>query len=311
LGALIVGVSNSFLTTYTRTINTWFSASRGLALGIAYCGAGITSIFGPRISLAVVDSYGWRAGFVFMGLATLIPLPFVYFWLQEKRFAPRQQSAPETGHGLKIALKLPAFWLIGIGCLLYFFAYNGIQFGLIPLLNEEGLSRAQAANYAGLMGIFIFLGKLLSGLTFDRFRMPYVLAVCLAADGAALIALSKIHTVSPGVALGVIGFAQGAMMSGFPYSVARYFGVRFFGSISGLISVLLSVSAFGSLLFGSLRERSGSYYLSLYVCSGILVCAAVLFVFLGTRRYFNDAAAPAIAAEPLLGEGGSEAVLSS
>jgi hypothetical protein len=101
------------------------------------------------------------------------------------------------------------------------------------------------------------------------------------------------------------------MMNGFPYSVARYFGVRFFGSISGLISVLLSVSAFGSLLFGSLHERTGNYHLSLDVGSGILVCAAVLFVFLGTRRYFNDAAEPARSSDPVLGESGSTAVLSS
>jgi len=71
------------------------------------------------------------------------------------------------------------------------------------------------------------------------------------------------------------------------------------------------VSACGALLFSSLRERSGNYHLSLYVGSVILVCAAVLFVFLGTRRYFNDPATPARSVGPVLGESGSTAVLSS
>jgi OFA family oxalate/formate antiporter-like MFS transporter len=293
LGAFVVGASNSCFTVFTRAINTWFSAGRGIALGIAYSGAGITSIVGPRLTLWVVDSYGWRMGFVFMGLLTLLPLPAAYFWLKERRFdEARQLGTPqgESGHAMRKALSLPAFWCIGGGCLLYFLAYNGIQFGLIPLLTEEGLSRANAADYAGLMGIFILVGKLASGLAFDRFRMAFALAGFLLADAFALIALGFFHRAGALSGLVVIGFTQGAMMSGFPYAVARYFGVKFFAGISGLISILLSLSAFGALLFSRLHDVFGSYHVSLAGASALLFGAAVLFRLLGRRPYFADGA---------------------
>lgn len=287
LGAFLVGLSNSGLTVYTRTINTWFSAGRGIALGIAYSGAGLTAVFGPRLTLAAIDGWGWRAGFVFMGLLTLLPLPPVLFWLEERRFAGgRDKPLPESGHGMARSLGMGAFWLIGGGCLLYFLAYNGIQFGLVPLLTDRGMSRASAADYAGLMGAFILAGKLLAGLAFDRFRVATMLALFLAADALAVAGLAFAHRGGAAGCLVVIGLVQGAMMNGFPYSVARYFGVKCFGGISGLISVLLSVAALGALLFSALHDRFGSYAPSLWVAGAILIVAALLFVLLIRRPYF-------------------------
>jgi len=195
-------------------------------------------------------------GFVFMGAMTLLPLPAVFFWLQERRFAAgRKAPQPEVGDKMFEALRRPTFWLLGGGCLLYFLSYNGIQFGLIPLLTHEGLSgptpRIMRASWA-----FLFGGKLVSGVTFDRFRMPFVLATVLVADAVAFVALALLRQSGVVVSLAIIGFAHGSMMNGFPYSVARYFGVKFFGGISGLISVLLSLSSFGALLFSNLRDGS-------------------------------------------------------
>ena len=42
-------------------------------------------------------------------------------------------------------------------------------------------------------------------------------------------------------ALVVIGFTQGSMMNGFPYSVARYFGVRFFGGGTRTQSLIMTL----------------------------------------------------------------------
>lgn len=291
LGAIIVGASNSCLMAFTRTINTWFNAGRGLALGLAYSGAGITSIVGPRICLYVVDSFGWRTGFVFMGALTLLPLPAIFFWLRERRHSTGPKPAPtESGYKMTEVLRMPAFWFIGVGGVLYFLAFHGVQFSLIPFLTEGGSTRTNAADLAGVMGFFILVGKLAVAPLYDRLRAPFVLASLFAADVGAILLLAAFHGAGAVVGLAIIGLAQGGMMSGMAFSVARYFGVKFFAGIFGMISMLLSLSSLGSLLFGGLRDSSASYQLPLYVSSGLMLGAAGLFFCLGFRPYFDDGA---------------------
>lgn len=298
-GAIIVGVSNSGLTAFTRTIHTWFNQGRGLALGIAYSGAGLTSIFGPRLTLYVVDSFGWRTGFVFMGLMTLLPFPAIYFWLKERRHATGAQApAPESGVKMFDVLKLPAFWFIGIGGVLYFISYHGVQFSLIPFLTDGGMTRAQAASNAGLMGVFILTGKLVSGPLLDRLRAPFFLAFLLLVDATAIYNLAWFQQAGAFFALAVVGFDHGAMMNGVSFNVARYFGVKNFAGIFGLISLLFGVSSIGSVLFGRLYDMFHSYVVPLYVSSGLLVGAAVMFACLGFRPYFDHASTKLDAAKP-------------
>ena len=288
LGAFVVGLSNSALTAFTRTIHTWFNAGRGIALGIAYSGAGVTAIVGPRITLYVVDTYGWRAGFVFMGLMTLLPFPAIYFWLRERRHATGVKAPPpESGYPMFAVLKMPPFWFIAVGGILYYISYHGVQFSLIPFLTDGGMTREQAASNAGLMGVFILTGKLVSGPIFDRLRAPFVLAFLLLVDATAIASLAHFQHVGALFALAVIGFDHGAMMNGVSFNVARYFGVKFFAGIFGLISLMFGFSAIGSLLFGRLWDIFHSYVVPLYVSSGLLLGAATFFACLGFRPYFD------------------------
>jgi predicted MFS family arabinose efflux permease len=287
LGALIVGIAGSGSATYTRAISGWFDSGRGVALGIAFSGIGLTAIAGPRITQMVVDSMGWRIGFVFMGGMTLVPLPAVYFWLYERReSAGRQSAAPEPGYLMLEVLRLPAFWLIGGGGLLYFLCYTGVQFNLIPYLTDSGMSRASAANYAGALGAFVLIGKLIAGAILDRWRAPIVLSLVLMVDALAIASLVLFKERDLVLCLGAIGFAHGSVMNGVPYCVSRFFGMRFFASISGMISILLGLSALGPLLFSVLRDVSGSYSASLFVSSGLVLGAAALFATLGFQSYY-------------------------
>ncbi|MEJ1971260.1 MAG: MFS transporter, partial [Lacunisphaera sp.] len=294
-GALFIGLADSVWVTYTRAINSWFSAGRGLALGVAFCGAAIASAIGPRILQIVVDTEGWRWGFAAIGAVALLPLPFVYFWLSERRdtaAVTRLAVSPEHGQRMTTVLRRPTFWFFSVANLLYLLYFTGVQFNLIPFLTSSGLDRAAAATQAGLLGVFIFVGKLCAGAIFDRLHAPYVLALLLFLDALAVIALA---VFGAGVALGslmVIGFAHGAAITGKPYCVARFFGQKFFGGISGLVAVLLSLSAFGSWIFSWLREISGSYHLSLYVSSGLGATAALLFLFLGRSPFLADESGP-------------------
>jgi predicted MFS family arabinose efflux permease len=291
-GAFIIGAAGSGSACYIRAINSWLDAGRGFALGVAFCGNALTAMFLPRLTQMIVDSMGWRLGFIFLGAMTLVPLPVTYMWLHERRDGvEHRQVAQETGYRMLEVLRLRAFWLIGVAGLLYFLFFVGMQFSLIPFLTDGGLSRANAALYAGAMGAFVLIGKLVTGALYDRFHAPFVIASLLLADVGAIALLALFQNDHAIVGLAVIGFVHGALMPGIPYCITRYFGLRFFGGISGLNSVLFGLSALGPLLFSMLRDSSGSYGSSLFVSGGLAIGAATLFTFLGFHSYLPVAAA--------------------
>ena len=49
---------------YAKAVSSWFDERRGLALGIAMTGIGIGATLLPQFAKAVIDAYGWRAGYV-------------------------------------------------------------------------------------------------------------------------------------------------------------------------------------------------------------------------------------------------------
>jgi predicted MFS family arabinose efflux permease len=84
-----------------------------------------------------------------------------------------------------------------------------------------------------------------------------------------------------GVAL--LGFAQGAELDLLPFMVARYFGMRAYGRVYGLITMGFALAtAGGSILFGTAYDRDGSYDSALRIASMCLVASALTFLAMGS-----------------------------
>jgi MFS family permease len=54
---------------YTRTILTWFTTHRGVALALLLTGSGIGSIFIPPLTEWMIEHHGWRSGFLMLGVS--------------------------------------------------------------------------------------------------------------------------------------------------------------------------------------------------------------------------------------------------
>src|SRR5271170_1834242 len=63
----VVGSGTAFLG-YSRAISTWFDRRRGLALSFMLAGSGLGAMILPVIAQAVINHYGWRAGYGALGL---------------------------------------------------------------------------------------------------------------------------------------------------------------------------------------------------------------------------------------------------
>ena len=300
--AILVGVigTGAGPITYGRSVQTWFESGRGTAMGIMSAGIGLSYLIGPRIMQGVVDAHGWRVGFFVLGAVHVIPLPFVLAWLHEKRETVVKSSRPvESGLTIREVLRKPVFWYACAGFFLYGLCAGGVTVNLVPFLTSSGLTRTSAATYMGLLGIFSITGRVATGFVIDRLPVGYVCAVILLLEAAAFAAFASFGASVVVVAISVTGFAFGGEVSCMGYAIARYFGVRHYGGINGMLSVVTGIGVgLGPPLISLLKEMSGSYRLAFYLASGIAVASAVFFAILSLYPYFEEGESKVTAKPP-------------
>lgn len=82
---------------WSRAVLEWFNARRGLALGIALSGTGLTATLGPSYVTWLVGLGGWKAGFFGLALLPgLISLPLVLFLMRPAPHAVRSHEPSGT-----------------------------------------------------------------------------------------------------------------------------------------------------------------------------------------------------------------------
>ncbi|MFZ2998666.1 hypothetical protein [Sphingobium sp.] len=91
------------------------------------------------------------------------------------------------------------------------------------------------------------------------------------------------------VAIFLIGFALGIEYDVMAFFVARYFGLRSYAAIYGILYVFFAMgSGFGPLGFGWDYDAHGSYDLVLKASFVMLLLAAAAFLLLGRYRVFAE-----------------------
>ncbi len=162
---------------FTRSINAWFHKNRGLALGLGMTSTGLGGFLVPRYLTPYVAENGWRSGYVAMFVIVMIAVPLV--WLLLKKEVPPADEATEedkermlTGITLKEAVKQPVFWMIAAIFILIAVAILGLIPSFIPLLQDAGMTPAQAGKLAGVLGLSVMAGRILTGFLIDRFFAP-------------------------------------------------------------------------------------------------------------------------------------------
>jgi MFS family permease len=281
----VLGVGTTPLT-WSRGIASWFDKRRGLALGIALSGTGVTALVAPPLINLIVGAYGWRAGYMAVALAiVLVAMPAVWLLFREKpRAAAGAAGTTPQGEGMSLgqALRSRHFWLLIVAFWVICAAVSGLIPNLVPMLTDSGLTMTEAAGYASLLGLNVMAGRLLAGWLLDRFWGPGVALVLLMPPTLACLLLAGQQW--PGAAVMMIGLAAGAEFDLIAYLCLRYFGTRNFGQIYAWQWVNFSVAAgAGPIAFAMIFDRTGSYHDALLVAAVLLVLGPLLL--LGLGRY--------------------------
>ncbi|MGB7355057.1 MAG: MFS transporter [Acidobacteriaceae bacterium] len=82
---------------YTRTILTWFSKHRGLALALLLTGSGVGSILIPPLTEWMIQHHGWRAGWLMLGGIAVLGFPLTAMLVRNRPEKPLVHGCPSRG----------------------------------------------------------------------------------------------------------------------------------------------------------------------------------------------------------------------
>ena len=248
---------------YTRTVLTWFTTHRGLALALLLTGSGIGSILIPPLTEWMIQHHGWRSGFLLLGGIAILGLPLTAFLVRNRPEAAIVSAEHASGTGMTVAqaLRKAAFWILAFITILSAFSENGLVTNLASILTQHGVLVATAALALSVRGGAGIIGRLGIGFAIDRVSperiQTFVLA--LAAAGTLILAFAGSAWAAL-LGAAVLGVGLGSEADVGPYLLARYFGRRHFSVLYGLTWTAYAIGgATGPLWIGHLYDRAGVY----------------------------------------------------
>ena len=269
---------------YLRTITTWFDNRRGLAIGIAMGGSGMGFAYVPPLIQYVIDTHGWRGGYLFLAVVTLIvTVPLVYFFLRDAPAAQGRAGGRGIHHeksSMEIApmLKSRLLWQLFLIFSLLSFGLYGVLAHLAPMMSDRGMTTVDAALVQSTLGIAIVCSRIFIGYLIDRFDARRVAVTCflISAIGVGVLASGAVNSLAFFAAL-CVGLSLGAEIDMLAYLTSRYFGVANFGRIYGILFVSFLVgTSLGPYAFGLAFENYGSYReVLMYAVLVILISSAL------------------------------------
>lgn len=285
----LVGIGSTPVT-WSRAISTWFARNRGLALGVMLLGTSAAGLVVPQIAVWTSANLGWRAMFPMLALLPLLlALPFVLGFFREPRPEERPPALVGESGGLLgmtfgEALRTRQFWLLWCSIMLIAFAYGGAHTHMPTIVKDHGLSREQAGGIMGIVAMGLLTGRVGVGFLLDRVWGPAVAfpVLCLPAIACYLLLGTSSEMAMIQVAAFMLGFAAGAESDLIAFLAARYFGMAHFGRIYGMLYMPFGLfSAISPVVYGMVRDQTGSYDPILSVAAFVFIAGGGLLLLLG------------------------------
>jgi MFS family permease len=283
---------------YAKSISGIFDRDRGLALGVAIGGVGIGTVLVPQYAQTIIGSFGWREAYMGLGLLhLLVAFPAVLLWVREPgEYAQRAQRARRAavsvpavlpGKTVREALVDSAFWLIALPFILSGAILVGLNGTIVPMLTDAGMSVRMATTAVSTVGIATIAGRIFSGWLLDRMFAPYVTIMFLLVPFIGVLLFGAGVTYGlPFVAAFLVGIGIGGELDLMAFLISRYFGLRSFGSLYGLLTGIFYIGAKGSpYLVNVVHDSTGSYNLVLVISGVIMPLASFMIWRLGPYAY--------------------------
>lgn len=300
----------------TVVVTKWFSARRGLAIGIMSAGTASGQFFVVPLSILAISAYGWNMAIMLLGLLLLVVLiPVIYFFYaslpKERGIDPyggqtgqieQRKQTKQTNASVFILLRhllqsRPFLFLL-IPFFVCGFTTSGlIDTHLVPFAQYCGFSAAFAGTAVSVLALFNFSGTIVSGFLSDKWDCRYMLGGLYGIRSLTIVLLLAIiyqptlfgFAISHSfllmlfsISFGIVDFATVAPTMKL---AGHYFDQSAVGFIIGLFFFSHQVgAALGSYVPGLLFDATGGYKLTFLIASLLCVLASLLSFLLPRKK---------------------------
>jgi MFS family permease len=286
-GVLVGFAVGAFYAPLTSTATKWFTARRGLAVGLVSAGIGVGILVIAPLARALISLWDWRIAFIVIGdLAWLLVVP-VALLIREQ---PAEVGAAALGgvapagreYTTREVLATPQFWGIALTHFACCAAHSGPIFHMVTHATDQGIGAMAAATALGVSGMASIAGRLGGGLLADRIGIKPTLLAGLALQAAMIVLYLVVRDVGVFFGLSLLfGVAYGGVMPLYALVTREYFGERVMGAAYGGVFLVSTVGmGIGSYAGGWLYDRLGTYawlYGGSFVIGALAVTLALTF----------------------------------
>jgi len=254
---VLVGIGTSgFFPVGMGTTARWFTARRGLALGIVAAGIGLGTLLLVPASERLIAASGWAAAYVVLGVATLlVTLPSALFLWRDPaarlhRHRPTGEvlpaagsrgevagpAAPASGITLGDAIRRKPLWVLVAVFFLFCFGLQMVMVHLVNYATDLGIDSLVAATFLSVLGFTGVVGRLVMGAASDRIGSHNAMVICCTAMLASLLLLMFAREVwTFYLFAAVFGFAYGGEVPQMPSLLGRFFGYHVVATLLGIV----------------------------------------------------------------------------
>jgi len=268
-------------------VQRWFVRRRGFASGLAVSGIGVGTLVMPPLATWLIASLGWRGAYLVLGILTATIGGGLSLLIEndprDRHLGPdgdppqpRAPSSKADGASVGEAIRSRRFISLYAACLICSFGVFVPFVHLVPYARDHGVAAASAVLLLGVIGIGSTAGRFFLGGLADRIGRQRSLLLMFA--GMALALASWAIATGPwslGAFAFVFGIFYGGWVAVLPAVVMDYFGGR---NVSGLIGILYTSVAFGTLVGPSAAGFAFDFSHSYTVAILVSACANIVAV---------------------------------
>ena len=279
----------------------WFVRRRGRAMALTALASPASQAVYPVVAFFLISSIGWRNAWISLGAviwAVLIPVGFIFVRRSPESVgllpdgAIRPTSSPSVKASAPIstddwtlseAMRTRTFWmLLFVGSSMSMVS-TGLTFHHISLFVSKGFEPGLAAGVLSFVAPMAVIGTFVAGFLNEKLPNRFIMTA-----GQLLLTLMLIWAMPMSsvwqafVYGGLMGIAQGTIMTTTNVIWPNYYGRAHIGSIRGVVSTaMVASSALGPLPFSLIFGLTNDYntpimaFIGLPIASGLISLIAV------------------------------------
>jgi predicted MFS family arabinose efflux permease len=283
----------------------WFVARRGLVVGILTASVATGQLIFLPLLTSLAVAYGWRVALIAVCVAVVCAALIMLIVMRDRpsdvgllpyghegplpAIPPPPASVTAAAFGaLRDAAKTKAFWILFGTFFICGASTNGlIQTHFIPMCVDFGLTQTSAASMLAAIGVFDFIGTILSGWLSDRYDNRWLLFWYYGLRGLSLVLLPFTDFTFFGLSIFAIFYGLDWIAT-VPPTVkltAQKFGAEranlVFGWIFAGHQIGAALAAFGA---GFSRTMLATYLPAFFAAGALCIVAALAVLLIEQRR---------------------------